>query len=108
MIKKLKNIEMVKSVNSLMAFVNKDKIVPVALSTAISANIKSLTRELEPYEEERKKIAASNSEDGQERFEELCNLEVDVPIRTVTSEIIRELELSTKDYMALEFMIAGD
>ena len=45
---------------------------------------------------------------GQERFEELCNLEVDVPIRTVVPEIIEELELSTKDYMALEFMIAGD
>lgn len=106
--KKLKNIEMVKSVNSLMTFVNKDKIVPVALSTAISANIKSLTRELEPYEEERKKIAMSDSENGQERFEELCNLEVDVPIRTVAAEIIEKLELSTKDYMALEFMIAGD
>lgn len=106
--KKMKNIEMVKSVNSLAAFVNKDKIVPVALSTAISANIKSLTRELEPYEEERKKIIALDSKDEQERFEELCNLEVDVPIRTVVPEIIEELELSTKDYMALEFMIAGD
>lgn len=105
MTKKMKNIDMVNSVNGLNAFVSKDKVVPVALSVAISANVKTLLRELEPYDEERNKMLADNPDDMNERFKELCNIEVDVNIRSVTPDIIEGLELSTKDYMSLEFMI---
>lgn len=105
MTKKMKNIDMVNSVNGLNAFVSKDKVVPVTLSVAISANVKTLLRELEPYDEERNKMLADSPEDMNERFKELCNIEVDVNLRSVTPDIIEGLELSTKDYMALEFMI---
>lgn len=106
--KVMTNAEMVQAVNGLGEFVKKDKVVPISLSVAISANIKSLTRELEPYEEQRVKLVEAkdlSAEDLNNRFKELCNLDAEVPIRTVKQDIIDELELSTKDYMTLEFMI---
>lgn len=106
--KTMTNIEMVQAVNGLNEFVKKDKVVPIALSVAISANIKSLTRELEPYEEQRVKLVDTKDLQAEElnsRFKELCELSADVPIRKIKQDIIDGLELSTKDYMILEFMI---
>lgn len=103
--KTMKNHEMLNNVNGLIEFVKKDKIVPVLLSVAISANIKKLTEELETYEEVRKKLLRDNPEDLKERFEELCNIDAEVEVRTITSELLDGLEMSTKDYIALEFMI---
>lgn len=103
MIKKMKNIEMVQKVNSLMEFVKKDKEVPVKLSCAIAANIKTLLSELEIYEQERKKIIENDL--GDERFKELCDVETDINIRSVSQNVVEGLAISTKDYMALEFMI---
>lgn len=106
--KTMTNIEMVQSVNGLSEFVKKDKVVPLALSVAISANIKSLTRELEPYEEQRVKLVDTKDLQAEElnsRFKELFELSADVPIRTIKQDIIGGLELSTKDYMILEFMV---
>lgn len=101
--KTMKNIEMVNAVNLLNEFVGKDKVVPVGLSVAISANIKNLLRELEPYDEERKKLISKNA--GNEAFVQLCDIDVDVHIRTVDATLLEGLELSTKDYLALEFML---
>lgn len=106
MLKKMKNIEMVNAVNALNGFVAKDKIVPVTLSVAISANIKNLLRELEPYEEERQKLLKDNT--GEDTFTELCNIEVDVNLRSISPDLLDGLQLSTKDYMALEFMLDGN
>lgn len=103
--KKMTNIEMVTAVNGVNAFVAKDKDVPVTLSVAISANIKTLIKELEPYEEERKKILESENEDKSDQFEELCKCEADVNLRMVSADLLDGINLSTKDYMALEFMI---
>lgn len=106
--KTMTNLEMVQAVNGLSEFVKKDKVVPIALSVAISANIKSLTRELEPYEEQRVKLVDTKDLQAEElnsRFKELFELSADVPIRTIKQDIIGGLELSTKDYMILEFMI---
>lgn len=105
MLKKMKNIEMVNAVNGLNEFVRKDKIVPVTLSVAISANIKNMLRELEPYEEERKKILDDESKNAEERFRELCDCEVDINIREVPADTLEGVGLSTKDYMSLEFML---
>lgn len=103
MVKKMNNLEMVNAVNSLTEFVGKDKIVPVALSVAISANIKNLLRELEPYNEEREKLIKKAADN--ESFIELCNIDVEVNLRTVSAELLDGVELSTKDYFALEFML---
>lgn len=105
MVKRMKNIEMVQTVNGLNNFVEKDNVVPIALSVAISANIKTLQRELEPYEEVRKKLLKDDSAEAASKFNELCNIEADVNLRTVTTDMLAGLELSTKDYMSLEFML---
>lgn len=105
MIKKMKNIEMVQAVNGLNDFVGKDTIVPIALSVAISANIKTLKRELEPYEEVRHKLLDDKPEDIESRFNELCSIETEVNLRTVSPDVLAGIELSTKDYMSLEFML---
>ena len=101
--KTMTNVEMVGAVNRLNEFIGKDKIVPVALSVAISANIKNMLRELEPYNEEYEKLI--KEPDADSRLKELYGLEVDVMLRTVSPELLESLELSTKDYMSLEFMI---
>lgn len=103
--RKMKNIEMVQAVNGLNDFVGKDTVVPIGLSVAISANIKTLRRELEPYEEVRKKLLNDNPKDAESKFTDLCNIEVDVNLRTVPPDMLDSLELSTKDYMSLEFML---
>lgn len=103
MTKKMKNIEMVNAVNALSSFVAKDKVVPVKLSFAISSNIKTLIRELEPYEEVRQKLIGKESVENQ--FKELCETEVDVNLRTVSTDLLEDVEMSTKDYLALEFML---
>lgn len=99
------NVEMVGAVNGLNEFIGKDKIVPVALSVAISANVKTLLRELEPYNEEYQKLTKEKSASADSRLKELYDLKVDVTLRTVTSELLETMEMSTKDYMSLEFMI---
>lgn len=103
--KTMTNIEMVDAVNALNEFVGKDKVVPVALSVAISANVKTLLRELEPYEEERQKLVKEKSESADSRLKELFGLEVDVTLRTIPLELLEGLELTTKDYISLEFML---
>lgn len=106
--KTMTNLEMVQAVNGLNEFVRKDQVVPIALSVAVSANIKSLTRELEPYEEQRTKLLNEKetaADDLNSRFKELCKASADVPVRIVKQDIIDGLKLSTKDYIALEFMI---
>lgn len=103
--KTMKNIEMLEAVNGLSEFVKKDKVVSIALSVSISANMKKLTMELEPYEEVRQKLLKKNPEDMQDEFKELCNMDVELDIRTITPDLLEGLDLSTKDYMALEFMI---
>ena len=105
MIKKMKNIEMVQAVKGLNDFVGKDTVVPIALSVAISANIKTLRRELEPYEEVRHKLLDDKPEDIESRFNELCSIETEVNLRTVSPDVLAGIELSTKDYMSLEFML---
>lgn len=105
MTKTMTNIEMVQAVNGLSEFVKKDKVVPIALSVAISANIKNLIRELEPYEEQRKIILAGKQGEMDKKFKELYEIGADVAIRMVKQNIIDVLELSTRDYMTLEFMI---
>lgn len=105
LIKKMKNIEMVRAVNGLNGFVGKDTVVPIALSVAISANIKTLRRELEPYEEVRYKLLDDKPEDIESRFNELCSIETEVNLRTVSPDTLAGIELSTKDYMSLEFML---
>lgn len=105
MVKRMKNIEMVQTVNGLNDFVEKDHVVPIALSVAISANIKTLRRELEPYNEVRKKILSDDPKDAEIKFKELCDIEADVNLRTVNPDMLAGLELSTKDYMSLEFML---
>lgn len=108
MVKRMKNIEMVQTVNGLNNFVGKDNVVPIALSVAISANIKTLQRELEPYEEVRQKLLADDPAEAAPKFNELCNIETDVNLRTVTPDMLAGLELSTKDYMSLEFMLEDE
>lgn len=105
MVKRMKNIEMVQLVNGLNGFVGKDTVVPIALSVAISANIKALRRELEPYEEIRQKLLNDKPEDMESRFNELCSIETEVNLRTVSPDVLSRIELSTKDYMSLEFML---
>lgn len=103
MVKKMKNLEMVNSVNALNEFVGKDKVVPVELSVAISANIKNMLRELEPYNEEREKLITKKADN--ESFAQLLNIAVDVNLRPVDARLLEGLELSTKDYLALEIML---
>lgn len=104
MIKKMKNIEMVTAVNGLQAFIDKEKELPVSVSVAISANMKNLLRELEPYEEARVKIMKKKAGRDKE-FKELLALEADVSIRMIELNTLLGFEMSTKDFMALEFML---
>lgn len=103
----MKNIEMINNANRLNEFVAKDKVVPIALSFAISANINELTHKLEPYEVERKKLVKKKLEDKEEEsdlLQELLDIDVDVEIRKVTKESLPE-DLTTKDVIALSFMM---
>lgn len=105
MIKRMKNIEMVQAVNGLNDFVGKDVVVPIALSVTISVNLKTLRRELEPYEEVRHKLLNDKPEDMEVRFNELCSIETEVNLRTVSPDVLAGINLSTKDYISLEFML---
>lgn len=101
----MKNYEMLEAVKGLSEFVKKDKVVPLALSVCLSANMKKLASELEPYEEVRQKLLRENPENMQDKFKELCDVDVELEIRAITPDLLEGLDLSTKDYMALEFMI---
>lgn len=103
--KTMKNLEMVDTVNGLTEFVKKDKSAPIALSVSISANLRKLRTELEPYEEARQKLLREKPENMEDEFKELLNLDVEMEIRTVAAELLEGLDLSTRDYIALEFMI---
>ncbi len=103
MVKKMKNIEMVNAINQLKEFVDKDIVVPIAISVAISANIKNMIRELEPYHEELTKLQQRKADN--QCYQELMGLEVEVNLRTINSDILEEVNISTKDYLALDFML---
>lgn len=106
MMKSLSNIELVSAVNSLDAFISKDKAVPVKLSYAISKNLKNFYKLLEPYHEERQKILSKNDKNANDKLKELLQIKVDVDVFTVSADMIENIEnLTTKDYMALELMI---
>lgn len=100
----MKNIDMIKNVNRLNEFVEKDKVVPIELSFAISANISEMTHKLEPYEIERKKIVNKPQEEQENPLQELLDIDVDVNIRKVDKSILPS-DLTTKDIIAMSFMI---
>ena len=100
----MKNIDMVKNVNRLNEFVEKDKVVPMDLSFAISANISEMTHKLEPYEIERKKVLRKPNDEQDELLQELLDIDVDVDIRMVPKDILPN-DLTTKDVIALSFMV---
>ena len=100
----MKNIDMLKNINRLNEFVEKDKVVPMDLSFAISSNINELTHKLEPYEVERKKIIKKPQEEQDEPLQQLFDIDVEVDIRKVEKSILPE-DLTTKDVIALSFMI---
>ena len=100
----MKNIDMVKNVNRLNEFVEKDKVVSMDLSFAISANISEMTHKLEPYEIERKKVLRKPNDEQDELLQELLDIDVDVNIRMVPKDTLPN-DLTTKDVIALSFMI---
>ncbi len=100
----MKNIDMVKNVNRLNEFVEKDKVVSMDLSFAISANISEMTHKLEPYEIERKKVLRKPNDEQDELLQELLDIDVDVDIRMVPKDTLPN-DLTTKDVIALSFMI---
>lgn len=107
--KQFSNIDLVQAINRLSAFVDKDKVVPVQISYAISKNMKTIKDALEPYELERQKLLKNTklSHDTQsKKFKELCDINVEIDIHTVPTEVVEDIEqLTTKDYLALEIMI---
>lgn len=112
MIKQMKNIEIVQVINGLSEFVNKDKTIPVMVSYAISKNLNEMRTKIEPFEEERKKIiskkkdaSVSEQESINDDFKELCEIEVPVDVKTVSMEQIENIDMSTKDFFSMEFMI---
>lgn len=106
MIKNMKNIELVNTVNGLVAFIQKDKVVPVKVSYAISKNLKELQKKLEPFEEERGKLVERGKDkDIEAEIKELCEIALDVDIHTIPQNVLDNAsDLTTMDYMALEFM----
>ena len=74
----MKNIDIIKNVNKLNEFVDKDKVVPMELSFAISANISEMMHKLEPYEVERKKLLKKPEEEQDEPLQQLLDIDVNV------------------------------
>ena len=117
----MSNIQITNILNALDEFVAKDKEVPIELSFAISKNVKELIKQIEPFEEQRNKLLAKLKEieakgDTEElnqtkaktdiEFDKLANIKVEVSVFTVKFDTIKEISgLSTKDFMALEFMV---
>lgn len=102
----MKNIEMINAANRLEEFVEKDKVIPVEVSFAIAANLNELHRKLEPFESERQRLLKKSDagESMEEDFKKLYEMDVDIDIRRISKESI-PTDLSTKDIIALNFMI---
>lgn len=112
------NFEIVKRINALTQFINKDKRVPIALSFGITKTYKSLCNANEVYEIERKKLierkGAGNSDDEKldEEFRELLGISTEIEVHTVPFSIIEKCDentsydvLTTNELIELEFMI---
>ena len=124
MVKKMKNIEIVNTINGLSEFVGKDKAVPIDLSFAITSNLEELSRAIKPFDKEREKLLQrvedakkiKDEESAQEElnkidaeYKRLMDIEVDVNVATVSKSIVKDIEnyckISTKELMQFRFMI---
>lgn len=109
---KITNIKLINYVQGLNAFVNKDKAVPFKLSYAINKNLGMLQSALEPFEKTRNEILSKNLsiEEQNEAFDDLCNIEIEIgDIYKVPMSLAEGIvDLSTKDFMAIEFMLEDD
>lgn len=100
------NLEAVRHANGLSGVIENGRELPVKLSYAITKNLKQLLKELEPYEEERKKLLENASEkDATEKLTELCGIRIDVDIDTVSMDVIEQIgAIAPGQLMALDFM----
>ena len=109
---KITNIKLLNYVQGLNAFVNKDKAVPFKLSYAINKNLGMFRSALEPFEKTRNEILSKNLsvEEQNEAFEDLCEIEIEIEdIYKVPMSLAEGIaDLSTKDFMAIEFMLEDE
>lgn len=110
---KMKNSEIINTINNLYNFVKKDISLPVRISYAVNKNIKKLTSEYETYDLERTRImdqydskTDEEKKEANEKLGELLNIETDVDVHKIMyCDIEQCVNLSVNDVAALEFMI---
>lgn len=103
---KMTNREIVGTILKLDQFIAKDKETPFKLSYAITKNLKTLWEENKPYEVERQKINAKKTSDAskEKMLKDLLEIENEVEVHSVPSDVCENCGLSAKDILAIEFM----
>lgn len=110
---KIKNFELINTLNNLDRFIKKDIPLPVRVSYAVNKNIRKLMDEYKMYDEERAKITAGYDEKSEEqkkeadkKLAELLDIRTEVDVYKITMEDIGNCgNLSVNDVTALDFMI---
>lgn len=102
----MKNVELVNAVNAIHAIIQKDNVMPVRVSYALTKNFNAFIGELDAYEKERKKLVDSGEKNFDEKLQELLEIETEVPVHKISMEQLEKCDcLTIKEVALLDFMI---
>ena len=123
---KMKNIEIINTINALEEFIKKDTHVPYKVRRAIVKNRQALVSEYSIYDAERsklrdslgkkkenmteqeKKVYKKKEEEVNAKIVEILNEEVDIDIIKISASDLDIDALTIKDLIALDFMVADE
>lgn len=108
MTKKMKNIDIVKALNNLIAFVERQReaktcLLSVSGQFAIKANESVLMGKYEPYKATLDELKNKDSELDEKEVQDLFNIEVEVDLRTISESDFKD-GCTIDDILLLDFM----